>query len=122
MKGLIHGLVQKWPLSHLFFLGNIGQENVFYDILEQKNAFPGNKNEKFKKSINLHFSKGVNPWFWSKNGHISNTFFFLGKRGQENIFYPIVQRQHAVLGYKKIASNSLKIVIFAKGLNHGFGL
>ena len=27
-------LVQKWPFFQLFFLGNIGQENVFYDILE----------------------------------------------------------------------------------------
>ena len=34
------------------FLGNIGQENVFYDILERKNAFQGYKNNKFKKSKN----------------------------------------------------------------------
>ena len=27
-------LVQKWPFFKLFFLGNIGQDNVFYDILE----------------------------------------------------------------------------------------
>ena len=32
-------LVQKWPFFQLSFLGNIDQENVFYDILEQKNAF-----------------------------------------------------------------------------------
>ena len=31
-----------------FFLSNIGQENVLYDILEQKNAFLGYKNKKFK--------------------------------------------------------------------------
>ena len=68
-------LVQKWPFFQLFFLGNIGQENVFYDILERKNAFLGYKNKKFKKSKNWHFSKGVNPWFWSKNGHFSNFFF-----------------------------------------------
>ena len=43
------------------FLGNIGQENVFYDILERKNAFQGYKNTKFKKSKNGDFSKGVNP-------------------------------------------------------------
>ena len=29
-------LVQKWPFFQLFFLGNIGKENVFYDILERK--------------------------------------------------------------------------------------
>ena len=45
-------LVQKWPFFQLFFLGNIGQENVFYDILEAKNAFLGYKNTKFKKSKN----------------------------------------------------------------------
>ena len=28
-------LVQKWPFFQVFFLVNIGQENVFYDILEQ---------------------------------------------------------------------------------------
>ena len=69
-------LVQKWSFFLLFFLGNIGQENVFYDILEQKNAFLGYKNNKFKKWKNWHFSKGVNPWFWSKNGHFFNFFFY----------------------------------------------
>ena len=32
-------LDQKWPFFQLFFLGTIGQENVFYDIQEQKNPF-----------------------------------------------------------------------------------
>ena len=69
-------LVQKWPFFQLFLLGNIGQENVFYVILERKNSFRGYKNNKFKKSKNWHFSEGVNPWFWSKNGHFSQRFFF----------------------------------------------
>ena len=43
-------LVQKWPFFQLFFFGNIGQKNVFYDILEQKNGFLGGKNKKSKKS------------------------------------------------------------------------
>ena len=45
-------LVEKWPFLQLFFLGNIGQENVFYDILERKSAFPSYKKKKFKKSKN----------------------------------------------------------------------
>ena len=45
-------LVLKWQFLKLFILGNIGQENVFYDILEQKNAFLGYENKKFKKSKN----------------------------------------------------------------------
>ena len=45
-------LVQKWPFFELFFSGNLGQENVFYDILKQKNDFLGYKKNKFKKSKN----------------------------------------------------------------------
>ena len=74
----------------IFLLGNIGQENVFYDILEWKEGFLGYKINKFKKSKNLPFSKGVNPWFWSKNGNFSN-FYFLGNVGQENVSYDILE-------------------------------
>ena len=40
-----------------FFLGNIGQKSVFYDILERKKGFLRHKNKKFKKWKNRHFSK-----------------------------------------------------------------
>ena len=91
-------LVKKWLFFRLFFLGNIGKENAFYDILERENAFLGYKN-KFKRSKNWHFCKGVNPLFWSKNGHFSN-FFFFGNIGKENAFYDILERENAFLGYK----------------------
>ena len=68
-------LVQNWPFSHLFILGNICQENVFYDILEGKYAFLGYKNKKFKKSKNWYFSKGFSLLFWSKLGHFSIFLF-----------------------------------------------
>ena len=45
-------LVKKWPFFQLVFVGNIEQENGFYDILEPKNAFLGYKNKKFKKTEN----------------------------------------------------------------------
>ena len=62
-------LVQKWQFFQLVFLGNIGQGNVFYDILKRKNAFLGYKNKKFKTSKNPLFSKGVNPLrlFWLRS-------------------------------------------------------
>ena len=85
-------LVQKWPFFHFFFSGNIGQAIVFYDILDQKNAFLSYKNNKFKRTKSWHFSKGVNPWFWSRNGHFSN-FFFLDNIGQENVFYDILEQK-----------------------------
>ena len=82
-------LVQKWPFFQLFFLGNIDEENVFDVILERKNAILGYKNEKLKKSKNWHFGNGVNPWFWSKNGHFCNFFFLsnIGKKMSIKIFY-----------------------------------
>ena len=102
-KGLTYGfglvLVKNGHFSNFYFLRNIGHENVFYDILERKNAFLGYKNKKFKKSKNWHFSRGVNPWFWSKNGFFAN-FYFLGHVGQENVFYEILERKNAFLGYK----------------------
>ena len=87
------------PFFNFYFLGIIGHENVFYDILHRKNTFLAYKNKKFKKSKNCHFSKGVNPWFWLKIGHFSN-FFFLGNIGHENVFYDILERKNVFLGYK----------------------
>ena len=112
-------LVQKWPFFQLFFSGNIGQENVFYDILERKKAFLGYKNKKFQKSKNWHFPKGVNPWFWFKNGHFFH-FRFLGIIGQENVFYDIVERENAFLGYKNKKFKKTKKRHFSKGVNQCF--
>ena len=116
-------MVQKWPFFQLFFLGNIGQENVFYDILEQKNAFLGYKNNKFRKSKNWHFS--IFPFFfffifWSKNGRFSN-FSFLGNIGKENVFYDILYRKKAFFSYKTKSFKSRKSDIFPKGLTNSFG-
>ena len=41
--------------SIFFFLGNLGQENVFYDILERKNTFLCYKNKELKKDEELQF-------------------------------------------------------------------
>ena len=74
-----------------FFLGNIGRENLFYDILEPKNAFRGYKNRKFKNSKNWHFSMEFLKWNSSKNGHFFN--FFLGDIHQQNVFYDILEQK-----------------------------
>ena len=46
----------KMAIIGTFVLGNTGKENVFYDIIEQKNAFLSYKSNKFKKSKNWQFS------------------------------------------------------------------
>ena len=112
-------LVHKWPFFSTFFLGNIGQKNVVYDILEWKNAFLGYKNKKFKKWKNWIISKGVNPWFWSKKGHFWK-FFFLGNIGQKNVFYDILERKNAFQGYINKQTKKSKNWHFSKGVNPWF--
>ena len=80
-KGLTHGFGPIMVIFlTLFFLGNIGHENVFYDILDRKNAFLGYKTKKFKKSKKIDiFPKGLTHGFGTKTG-IFRTFFFKQNR------------------------------------------
>ena len=89
-KGLTHGFGPKMAIFPIFFfLGILGQENVFYDILGPKSTFLGYKNTKFKKSKNLHFSKGLNDAFCPKISVFQT--FFLRNIGLENVFYDILE-------------------------------
>ena len=94
--------VNPWFLSKkghfsTFFLGNIGQENVFYDILEQKNDFLRYKNKKFKKSKYWHFYQGVTHGFGPKTDIFPT--FFSGNIAQGNVLYDIVYRKNAFVAY-----------------------
>ena len=52
-NGINHGFGPKMDIFPNVFLGNIGQENVFYDILEQKKKpFLGYRKKKLQKSKN----------------------------------------------------------------------
>ena len=44
-------------------------------MLEEKNDCFDYKKKQVKKSKNWDFSKGVSPWFWSKNGTFSIFLF-----------------------------------------------
>ena len=46
--------------------------------------------------------------------------FFLGKKGQQNVFSDILQRKNDFGAIKKRSSKSPNIDIFLKGLTHGF--
>ena len=70
-----------------------------FTIFWKKNAFLGYKNKKLKNSKNWRFTKGVNPWFWSKKWPFLQ-HSFLGNIGQKNVFYDILQQKTAFLGYK----------------------
>ena len=51
-KGLTHGFGPKIAIFSTFFLGNIGKENVIYNILERKDSSLRYKSNKLKKSKN----------------------------------------------------------------------
>ena len=72
---VFHGFGPKLAIFSSFYLG---QENVFYNILERKIAFVGYKNERFKKSKK------------SKN-------FILGNRGPEKVFDDVVEQKKELL-------------------------
>ena len=78
-------LVQKSPFFKIIFLGIIGQENVFYDIPEGKNAFLRYKNKKFKKSKMAIFPKGLTHGLCQKMAIFQ--LFLLGNIGQGNVFF-----------------------------------
>ena len=67
--------VQKCPFFQVLVFGNIGQENVFYDILRGENAFLGYENKKFKKPKSDIFRKELTHGIGPKMG-IFPTFFF----------------------------------------------
>ena len=68
-------LVQKWPFLQFSFLANIGQENVFYDILDKKNAFIGYKKKLQKVEKLTFYQKGLTHGFGPKMA-IFTTFLF----------------------------------------------
>ena len=119
-KGLTHGIGPKMAIFPPFILRRYRPENDFYDILERKNAFLGNKNKKFKSQKTDIFQKGLTHEFWSNNGNFS-TFFFLGNIGQKMSFTIFQNEKTPFQAIKTRSSNSQKIDIFPEGLTHGFG-
>ena len=61
--------------SIFFFFGQYRPGKCLLRNSRTINVFLGYKKKKIEKSKNWHFSKVVNPWFWSKNWHFSNFFF-----------------------------------------------
>ena len=62
--------VKKSTIFSSVFFSKIGLEIEFSYGLERKEAFEDDKNVNFLKSKKWVFSKGVHPWFRSKNAQI----------------------------------------------------
>ena len=113
-------LVQKWPFFDLLFLGKIGHENVFYDILERKNASLGYKNKKFKKSKNWRFSKGINHGFGPEMAIFPTFFFFYRQYRRGKCLLRYSRTKQHLLGYKKEKFEKSKNSHFFEGVNLWF--
>ena len=77
------------------------------NILERKPAFLNYKKVIFKKSKNLHFCKGVNPWFGFKNFNF-HASLFLFKKHLAILFINVLNRKPAFLNYKKVILKKAK--------------
>ena len=75
-RGLPMLLVKKSNFFLYLFIVKIRLEIMFNNVLDRKETFFGNKNFNLSKSQKSHFSKGVNPCFWSKNVTFFSLFVF----------------------------------------------
>ena len=89
----------------MFFLANIGQENV------ETRSSKTQKIQIFPKGLTNDL---VQKWPLFQ-------LFFLGNQSQENVFYDILQRKYAFLGYKNKKFKKSKNWHFSKGVNPWFG-
>ena len=75
-KRLTHGFDPKMTIFPTFFSGNIGQENVVFDIVERKNPFLRYQKKEVQKVEKLTFlQKGLTHGFGPKTA-IFSTFYF----------------------------------------------
>ena len=120
-NGLTHGFCPKMPIFPPFlFLSNKSQENVFYDILERKNAVLGYKNKKFKQLKIDFFPKGLTQGFCLKVASFP-IFFFQAILGRKIFFMIFQNKKTPFKAIKTRSSKSRKIDILPKGLPNGFG-
>ena len=119
-KGLTHGFCTKMAIfPSSFFLGNMGQKNAFYDILEQKKPFQAKKTKSSKSRKIDIFPKGLTHGFGPKMAIFSSSFF-QAKKARKMSFTIFQNKKTTFQAIKTGSSKSRKIAIFSKGLNHRF--
>ena len=112
-------LFQNWSFFQVLFFRQNRAGECLLRYSRTRKLFLGYKKTNFKKPKNCHFSKGVNPWFWSKTGHFSNFFFFRQNRAGECLLRYSRTRK-LFLGYKKTNFKKPKNCHFSKGVNPWF--
>ena len=87
--------VKKWRFINLLFLCKIGQENMFFEGSDRKEAFLDQKNIGSKNHENFLFFKGVSRWFLSKIGDFLISQF-LCKMDQEKVFCEVFGKKRSL--------------------------
>ena len=104
-------LVKKRQFFQIFILGNIGQKNAFYHIVEGRIAFV-----EFEKVEKLGFFPRGQAMVLVKTWQFFQVFI-LRKIGQKNVFYHIVEGRIAYVEYRNKNLKKSKNWDFS----HGFG-
>ena len=103
---------------YLFFL-KIRLEIMFNNVLDRKEPFFGHKKFSLSKSQKSHFSKGVNPCFWSKTV-IFFLYLFSVKIRLEIMFNNVLDRKEIFFGYKNFNLFQFQKLHFSQGANPCF--
>ena len=104
----------EFTLSSFFF--KIGLDKPFDYVQHRKQGFVDHKNDIRENCRNFHFSKGVNPWFWSKILKFSLSLFFL-KIDLDKLYDYIRHRKQGFVDYKNDIRAKSKNCHFFKGVN-----
>ena len=88
--------VKNCKFSQVFFLVKICQINCLVTFLHREIGFLDHRNIDYKKSQNLHFSKG--SMVFLKNCYLSH-FFFLFKKWQTKEFNDVLYRK---IGFSRL--------------------
>ena len=113
-------LVKNFEFTFSSFFFKIGLDKPFDYVQHRKQGFVDQKNDMTENCRNFHFSKGVNPWIWSKILKFSLSLFFL-KIGLDKLYEYVRHRKQGFVDYKMTLGQNPKIVIFLKGLTPCFG-
>ena len=107
-------LVQELQFIQLFCLSNIGKRNVFYDILEGKNAFQAVKPRSSKSRKIDIFQKRLTHGFCPIMAIFPTFFFFFAIQASKMSFTIFQNNTTPFKAIKRGSSNSRKIDIFPK--------
>ena len=102
----------------IFLFQVIQSRKMFFRIFQkEKTPFQAIKTRSSKSRKIQIFSKGANPWFWSKIGHFS-IFLFQVIQARKMCFRILQKDKTPFQAIKTRSQKSRKIQIFCKG---GFG-